>query len=145
LATAIAPAADGAILLATRLEGILKWDGSHLETLAPKSALPASPIVAIAASEHGDVWLGTVDAGVLRLRSGVITALTAGLPDLRINSLLSRDRDEVYAGTNRGLARWDGTQFTQARIPAALRQARILAMAGDRDANLWEPRTACVV
>src|SRR5262249_43507635 len=110
LATAMAPATDGALLFATRLAGILKWNGSQFESLAPKSALPASPIVAIAASEN-DVWLGTVDAGLLRLRSGVIIAMTAGLPDLRINCLLPGDRDEVYVGTNRGLARWDGTQF----------------------------------
>src|SRR5215467_6159243 len=72
-----------------------------------------------------------------RLRHGVITAMTAGLPDLRINCLLPGDRDEVYAGTNRGLARWDGTRFTQTGLSKALRRARILALAKDRDANFW--------
>src|SRR5262249_1723077 len=47
------------------------------------------------------------------------------------------DKGELYAGTNKGLARWDGTQFTQTGLPKALRNARILALARDRDGNLW--------
>ncbi|MBV8830782.1 MAG: hypothetical protein JO108_16285, partial [Acidobacteriaceae bacterium] len=137
LATAMVPAADGTLLFATRLDGILRWNGWHFESTAPQSALPPSPIISIAASGNGDIWLGTVDAGLLRLRSRVITKIAAGLPDLKVNCMLADERGDLYVGTDHGLALWDGTRFTQAGLPRALRRARILSVAKDRDANLW--------
>lgn len=136
LATAMAAGINGTLLVATRLDGILRWNGTYFETIAPKSSLPSSPIISIGGSASGDVWLGTVDVGLLRLKDGVITSVTAGLPDLKVNSVSAGTPDELYVGTNRGLARWDGKQFTQSGLSKRLREARILTLARDRDANL---------
>ena len=137
LVTAMTSGQDESLLFATRLDGVVKWNGTQFETIAPKSALPSSPIISIVRSANGAVWLGTVDTGILRVEGDAITAFTKGIPDIRINCLLASGKDELYAGTNRGLVRWDGARFTQAGIPAGLRGTRVLSLARDRDANVW--------
>jgi signal transduction histidine kinase/ligand-binding sensor domain-containing protein len=137
LVTAMAEGQDGSLLFASRLEGVFRWSGSQFETILRKDDLPPSPIISIAASADGDVWLGSVDIGLLRVHGKAILQIASGSPNLKINCLLAGGKHELYAGTSRGLARWDGTRLTQAGLPKALLETPILSMAKDRDENIW--------
>ena len=137
LVTAMAAERSGELLFASRLGGILRWKQSRFETIAGRADLPSSPIISLAAAPNGDIWLGTVELGLLRLHGVRTLPMTGGAGGPKINCLLAGEGDELYAGTSRGLARWDGTRLTQAGLPTDLLDIPILALTRDRDANLW--------
>ncbi len=137
--TATCQAQDGALLV-WALEGegsAIVLRGDHFETLAKTHDLSRSPVMSIAQSPNGDLWLGTRDAGVFRLSGGKDTPLVEGLPDPKVNCLLATNDGSVWIGTDRGIARWNGSKITQPDMPPSLRNVRALAMAVDRDANVW--------
>ena len=43
----------------------------------------------------------------------------------------------MWIGTDRGVARWNGTEITQTGVPAALRATPALSLTRDRDKNVW--------
>jgi ligand-binding sensor domain-containing protein len=135
--TTIAPTSTGGLLLASRRDGAVRWIGSKFETLATATSLPASPVISIAGIRDGDVWLGTRESGVIHLRGHQVFRITKGLPDLKVNCLLAGKNGQMLAGTDRGMVRWDGSEFTAAGVPRALDHAQILSMTRDRDSNIW--------
>lgn len=130
---------NGTLLLwALKGEGsALKQRGDRFETLATTTGLSRSPVLAIVEMPNGDIWVGTRDAGLYRLREGRIDTITTGLPDLKVNCLLPAKNGELWVGTDRGIARWNGTELTQSGVPASLSDAQVLALTVDRDANIW--------
>ena len=54
--------------------------------------MPHSFAISLAETPDGDVWLGTRDAGLLRVRGDRISKITQGLPDNKINCLLPGER-----------------------------------------------------
>jgi signal transduction histidine kinase len=91
----------------------------------------------MAEARDGGFWLGTRDAGLLRVQGGSVQRITHGLPDQKVNCLLTGDDGEVWVGTDRGIARWNGVAMTRSGIPAALHAVPALAMIRDRSSNLW--------
>lgn len=71
------------------------------------------------------------------MRGGHTTAITEGLPDLKVNALASTGGNELWVGTDGGVVRWDGKQLTKLGIPNALNGVQALTMTLDRDQNLW--------
>jgi ligand-binding sensor domain-containing protein/signal transduction histidine kinase len=111
--------------------------GNKFETIAATTGLSRSPVMAIADMPNGDTWIGTRDVGLYRLRGGQVEAITKGLPDLKVNCLLSTASGELWVGTDRGIVRWNGIEFTQSGIPASLSHIQALALTIDRDSNIW--------
>lgn len=134
--TAMAAANDGAVLISGLTNGTLKYSGGRFETVLPVSALPASPIISLAQSPDGRVWLGTRDAGLYYADHGRVSGVTKGLPSRKINALLATGSD-VWIGTDAGMVRWNGTELTTDGVPPSLRRAAVLAMLTDRSSNLW--------
>jgi ligand-binding sensor domain-containing protein/signal transduction histidine kinase len=100
-------------------------------------AAPHSPVVSMAETTDGKVWLGTRDRGLFYVDQGLISAVGKGLLTPEINCLLALDNRELWIGTDIGVMRWDGTRLTQAGLPPAISHAHVLAMTRDRDANIW--------
>jgi signal transduction histidine kinase/ligand-binding sensor domain-containing protein len=127
---------NGAILIAdTRLGVIVKRAGRD-ETVLAREALPRPFVTAIAQTPDGDIWLGTRNAGLVRVQSGR-AAPAAGVPLTQINCLIPDDRNGLWIGTEDGIFRWDGKSVTRAVTTPDAGHARALAMVRDRDANLW--------
>ncbi|MBY0504507.1 MAG: hypothetical protein K2X03_11385 [Bryobacteraceae bacterium] len=122
---------------------ILKGEGSAIvlkggrfETLASPPDFSRSPVLAIAQTGDGSIWVGTRDAGLFRLKDGVTSAIKMGLPDLKVNTLVAAG-NELWVGTDHGLVRWDGSRLTKKGIPSSLDDVQILAMTLDANSNLW--------
>jgi signal transduction histidine kinase/ligand-binding sensor domain-containing protein len=135
--TATAQGLGRSILLASQLDGLLSWTGTRLEQLIARTSLPVSPITSITRSENNDIWLGTTDVGLVRVRGNIVTPIKIGLPAVKINCLLAKGDDSLYVGTDGGLIRWDGSRLTRDGVPNSLRTMAILAMTTDRDGNTW--------
>ncbi|HXZ81445.1 MAG TPA: two-component regulator propeller domain-containing protein, partial [Terriglobales bacterium] len=134
--TAMAQSLDGAVLVSGLTNGTLRFAGGRFETLVPVSALPASPIISLAQSSDGKVWLGTREAGLFYADHGRVTGLSKGLPSRKINSLLAIGK-EVWIGTDAGVVRWNGSEITVDGVPPVLRSAWAISMLKDRQSNLW--------
>ena len=92
--------------------------------------------LAIAETAGGSLWIGMRDTGLLRIRGGSRTHITA-VPDRKVNALLPDAGEQLWIGTDSGLARWNGSAVTQDKIPEALLRRPILSLARDRDSNVW--------
>ncbi|HTB12509.1 MAG TPA: two-component regulator propeller domain-containing protein [Bryobacteraceae bacterium] len=135
--TVAARSPTGELIFATRRNGLFALRESKLSRLAIATLIPNSPVIALAKTPDGDIWLGTRDVGLVRLRNGQATAVTRSLPDLKINCLLADKDGTVWIGTDNGIVRWNGTEITRDSVPPLLQHARAFAMIQDHDANIW--------
>jgi signal transduction histidine kinase/ligand-binding sensor domain-containing protein len=126
------------ILLATLEHGGVAYRNGTFTTIAAPSSIPTSSfIIAMAEARDGDMWLGTRDAGLLRVQGKRVTRIMQGLPDLKVNCLLPGANGDLWIGTDKGVARWTGTEVTTSGVPDALRTLTALAMLRDRESNVW--------
>jgi signal transduction histidine kinase len=129
---------DDTMLLATLGRGAVRFHDGRFETLVPAGAMGGSSfVVAIAETRTGEFWLGTRDAGLLRVENGRVSHVTEGLPDLKVNCLLPQEDGELWIGTDKGVVRWTGSGITRSGIPLPLQSLTALAMTRDRASNVW--------
>src|SRR6185436_1869911 len=104
-------------------DGAAVYNGRVWKTVDMPNREESNNIFDILAGADGSVWFATT-VGLARLHEGRWTLFRqeAGLPSNRILSLAEeRDgsRTVLWAGTDKGLARWDGTAWTALDIKAA--------------------------
>lgn len=100
--TALLPLASGRLLIGTAKLGLLVFDG---KTLRRFHATTNDIYVTALAGTEAELWIGTLDRGVLHWRGGQADAIgvAQGLPDARIESI-ALEGDSVYVGTPVGVA-----------------------------------------
>jgi signal transduction histidine kinase len=136
--TAMLRGRGDAILLASLGQGAVSYRGGRFATIAAPSVIPTSSfIISLAEARSGDVWLGTRDAGILRVQGPRVTRIMQGLPDLKINCLLPGNNGELWIGTDKGVARWTGSAVTRSGVPELLGGVAVLEMIRDRESNVW--------
>jgi ligand-binding sensor domain-containing protein/signal transduction histidine kinase len=111
--------------------------GERFETLASPVEFSRSPVLALAQTPNGDIWVGTRDAGLFRMAGRKSLRISDGLPDLKINAITSAGGNELWVGTDGGVVRWDGAKLSTKGIPPSLEGIQALALLVDRDENLW--------
>jgi ligand-binding sensor domain-containing protein/signal transduction histidine kinase len=125
---------------ATHQQGIitpLSFRSGRFQSLAPGGPLPQSAVISLAQTPNGDIWMGSREAGLFHFSSGATSSIRKGLPDPKVNCLLADGDKDLWIGTDGGVVRWNGTELTGAGIPASLTRFQALAMAKDRDGNIW--------
>jgi signal transduction histidine kinase/ligand-binding sensor domain-containing protein len=135
--TAMAHSNGGDLLVAKGQSGALTYRNGKLVLLAAASGVPRSPVLALAQTGDGSFWIGTRGAGLFHLVGGKTLPVNTGLPAPKIDCLLPEGAANLWIGTDNGVARWNGTQVTTAGIPKALSGFQVLALARDRDGNIW--------
>ena len=129
---------NGGEFLAAQLQnGAFSPGEARFQRVAAASGMPRSPVIAIAQTGDGDVWLGTRGAGLFRLTNGKTIPVVKGLQDSKVNCLLPEGAKSLWVGTDSGVVFWNGKELTTAGVPAALSHFQALSMTKDRDGNLW--------
>jgi len=107
--TAVLPLKTGQVLLGTERAGVLVYDGERLAPFHPK--LTDLQVTAVAGSES-EVWVGTLDRGVIRFRAGETETFSEpdGLPDPRVLSIAT-DGQRTFIGTAIGVAEFEAGRF----------------------------------
>ncbi len=102
---------DGDILVGTE-RGAYRGRAGRFRPLS--EALPADGVPSLAQDALGNIWIGTINNGLLRLVGGRVEAFTApqGLPNNRVASLQVDAEGSLWAGTNSGLLRLSDAPFT---------------------------------
>jgi diguanylate cyclase (GGDEF)-like protein len=75
--------------------------------------VPDEAVISLSIDKLSNLWIGTVNRGILRLGPRGLEALdaTAGLPNNRVSSLYNDREGNLWAGTNAGLVRFADTPF----------------------------------
>ena len=90
-------------------------------------AEPNSAVISTAETADGMVWLGTRDKGLFYMSKGRVYPSGMKLPDAKINCLLAGANGELWIGTDKGIARWNGTEITAEGVPPLFGTPRSLA------------------
>jgi ligand-binding sensor domain-containing protein len=100
--TALLPLSSGRLLWGTAKSGLLVYDGKTLQAF--HSTTNGIYVTALAGTE-AELWVGTLDKGVLHWRGGQaeIIGEEQGLPDARVEAI-ALDGDAAYMGTPAGVA-----------------------------------------
>jgi ligand-binding sensor domain-containing protein len=109
--TAILPVAAGHLLIGTKKRGVLLYDGKQIRELHP--TLSNAYVQALAGTEV-DLWVGTLDRGVLHWHSGTTENFREeqGLPDRQVQAVALAG-DKTYVGTPLGVAEFDGGRLSR--------------------------------
>ena len=132
-ATAMARGTRGDVLIAPA-HAPLRYSTAKFTPVASSGEAAGLPI-SLTETADGVVWIGMRDTGLFCVRDG--RGSQVGLPDQKVNVLLPSAGRELWIGTDSGLVRWDGNAISRHGVPAALARSPILALARDRDSNLW--------
>jgi PAS domain S-box-containing protein len=136
--TAIARESVAGMLLSDLISGTLRLRRGKLDLVAPATILPGAAVTSsMAETAGGNIWLGTLGAGLFYLENGRVTRVTQGLTETKINCLLLVGEQELWVGTDHGLFRWSGTGFRRTELGPSLRDQQVLTILRDRDANIW--------
>ena len=135
--TAMGRTNRGEVLFSSLEREAITYRHGRFEMLARTPILSRSPWLSIAQTGDGAIWMGTRDAGLYRLFDGRAIQIVNGLPDTKINCLLPAGKQDLWVGTDMGVALWNGTELTTTGIPAVLNRFQALALAKDRDSNIW--------
>ena len=109
--TAVLPLSTGRILLGTEKHGLLVYDGKHL---TPFHASLANLYVTALAGNDADLWVGTLNRGLLHWRAGQVEEFSeaSGMPDPQVLSLAASG-DAIYAGTPVGVDEFRAGRFAR--------------------------------
>jgi ligand-binding sensor domain-containing protein len=113
--------ASGHLLIGTRKRGVLVYDGKQISVLHPM--LDGLYVTAMAGNDS-DLWVGTLNRGVLHFHAGEVETFgeTQGMPDANVQSL-AISNDSVYVGTASGVAIFDGGRFSRVLAPGVFATA----------------------
>jgi signal transduction histidine kinase/ligand-binding sensor domain-containing protein len=132
--TALSKDNHGGLLVSDIEQGTFRLRLDTVQKLGPSS----SPVVSMAETADGKIWLGTLGDGLFFLTGGQATKVNAGLPDRKINSLLPiGTSDELWVGTDTGLYHGNGNGFRRLELPSFLGKVQALSLLRDRDSNIW--------
>jgi ligand-binding sensor domain-containing protein len=109
--TSILPAASGHLLIGTRKSGILLYDGKKITVFHP--TLSKLYVTTLAGTES-DLWVGTLDQGVLHWHAGETDAFgeEEGLPDRQVQSI-AVSGNTTFVGTVLGVAVFESGRFSR--------------------------------
>jgi ligand-binding sensor domain-containing protein len=119
--TSILPVASGHLLIGTKKRGVLLYDGKKITVLHP--TLSGLYVTRIAGTES-DLWIGTLDRGVLHWHAGETESFgeAQGLPDPQVQSI-AVSGDKTYVGTVLGVAEFDRGRFSRTLAAGVLATA----------------------
>jgi signal transduction histidine kinase/ligand-binding sensor domain-containing protein len=118
---------------------VSRYDGQAWLAIAAPEELLWSFITSAHATPTGSVWIGTRMAGLYHHRDGAWFRYGAkdGLADDHITSIVDADGGGIFAGTPRGISRFDGQAWLKHAIPSGLPPVSRLGLRRSLDGAVW--------
>jgi diguanylate cyclase (GGDEF)-like protein len=126
---------SGALWIGTVNRGLMRWNGSKLETFDTASGLPNNRVASLLADREGSLWVGT-NAGLLRFADTPFITIDThtGLSDDYVRSVIEARDGSIWIGTARGLDHWQDGVISAHKDGSA---DQVLSLEEDRDGSLW--------
>ena len=136
----IAQTRDGYLWLGTQT-GLVRFDGVHFAPFASISGAAPENVWVRSLLEDGDgnLWAGTIGAGLFRLHNGVSQQflMKDGLPSDNIRCLASSRNGDLWVCTENGLARFSEGKWLTFRTAQGLSTNNLRAASEARDGSIW--------
>jgi ligand-binding sensor domain-containing protein len=123
--TSVLAAVTGHLLVGTRKRGVLLYDGKKMTVLHPTLS---NLYVTTLAGTESDLWVGTLNQGVLHWHAGGSFGEEQGLPDRQVQSI-AVSGDTTFVGTVLGVAVFEHGRFSRTLADGVLTTA-LLPSAG---------------
>ena len=137
---ALAQTSDGFLWLGTAT-GLYRFDGIQFDRIdsVGKVRLPGGGVTALLAPRSGGLWIGYQYGGVTFLDGLNISnyPLESGLPHGTVESLAVDTGGVLWAGTSRGLARFDGKRWADITQRVGLPSPYVEQVLADATGGLW--------
>jgi diguanylate cyclase (GGDEF)-like protein len=129
-------AGDGTLYVGTE-RGAYRRQGDRFVPVS--SLLPADGVPSLVRDAAGDLWVGTVNNGLMRIdRKGIERfGSQRGLPNNRVAALFVDREGSLWAGTNAGLLRLRDAPFSTFNREHGLSDDYVRALVQARDGSLW--------
>ncbi|AIF48084.1 sensor histidine kinase [Dyella japonica] len=131
---------DGYLWLGTG-SGLYRFDGFRFERFQPAAGerLPSNDITALGMQEDGALWIGFYYGGASVVRNGHLHhyATEQGFPRGMVLAFARTGDGSLWAATEGGLARFDGTQWQVVGADWNYPTARADWLLVTRDGTLW--------
>lgn len=138
-ANAIARTRDGYLWIGTS-EGLARFDGVRF-TSFDQTAMGSQSFAGVSAlleDRSGNLWIGTLGAGLVRYANGRFTVFSEGLVGDFIRALVEDRAGNLWVGTdNAGLKRFRDGRVVQTYPPSSPTGNRISAVLEDAEGTLW--------
>jgi signal transduction histidine kinase/ligand-binding sensor domain-containing protein len=129
---------DGYLWLATAA-GVVRFDGVRFRVFgaAEIPTLRTGWILSLHSGRSGELWMGTLNSGLVRLQNGSATTYTQseGLPASLVNSIREDSNGGLWFNTARGIARFEGGRFERYPAHQSKEVAEFFLQA--RDGSMW--------
>jgi Secretion system C-terminal sorting domain len=104
----------GKIWIGTRDAGLIIWDGSTWNYYDANNGISDQHVKTLAAGPNGAMWIGTDTGGVCFFDgfqwTNIYSNWNSPVPSNKI-TIIKREGTNVWIGTNRGLAKFDGVNW----------------------------------
>ncbi|MGA2428163.1 MAG: two-component regulator propeller domain-containing protein [Candidatus Acidiferrum sp.] len=134
--TAMSRGENGQILFTTLVNGTFRYHAGTFVPLASVAELPKL-IISLAETADGTIWLGSKDSGLFYLSASRVYGTANGSIDRKINAILPAANHELWIGTDDGVVRWNGSEFSRPDVSRTLDHVQVLVMVRDRESNIW--------
>ncbi|HFA50417.1 MAG TPA: hypothetical protein ENJ95_15495 [Bacteroidetes bacterium] len=146
----IASAADGQVYAAVFNHGLLHFDGKKWERISKDDGLPSNFLQTLWIDSEKNIWLGTQDAGVIKLpgakaaqftiHNSQFTTLNSsnGLCNNNIHAIAGDPWGNVWLGTSgSGVCRYGGQEFEHFTRSEGLPSNFVYALGKDTSGGMW--------
>jgi signal transduction histidine kinase/ligand-binding sensor domain-containing protein len=137
--TQIVQTKDGFLWLGTQT-GLIRFDGIHFDRYEPINRdLRSSTVASLLATADGGLWIGFVPHGTAFLKDGRLVTYeqSDGLPLAPIYALAQDADGAIWAGTSRGVVRFDGHRWHTVGDDWGLPSVAANYFFLDRQGRLW--------
>lgn len=135
--TTMSRGGKGNLLFSTMQNGPLAFEENNIKVLVPKFESPGSFVISLAETGNGEIWTGTRESGLYRFANQKKLPVEGILPDGKINCLLPDGENNLWIGTDHGIALWNGFRLVAADLPKTIANSQILTLLKDRQSNVW--------
>ncbi len=127
------------LLWAGSMQGLWQNDGHVWKLFNASDGLSSDDVRAVIDDNDGNIWIGTADGGLDRLRDGKFVAFhkSDGLPSEHISSLYLDGQGVLWVGTSGGLGRLQGGKWTAYTTANGLASDSVQYILEDGEGNLW--------
>jgi ligand-binding sensor domain-containing protein/signal transduction histidine kinase len=134
----IAEDAQGGLWTAFNGQGISYWGTNATQDFGPGQGLPDPNAWTVLVDRQQRIWVGTRFGGLFQFQTNHFQpAPGAEILGARIFALFQAHNGWLWAGTQNGLARWDGQAWKMFTTQDGLSENIVRAIAEDADGNLW--------
>ncbi|MEJ0091758.1 MAG: two-component regulator propeller domain-containing protein [Limisphaerales bacterium] len=125
----------GGLWTAFNAQGLSYWITNFAQDFGVGQSQSARTVLV---DKHQKVWVGTREEGLFQFQTNHFTMVPgAGILGAEIFALFESRDGHLWAGTQNGLARWNGQEWKLFTTHDGLSENVVRAIAEDADGNLW--------